>query len=103
MLKFIGDKDIEEIKEGFLCPFVYLHGKLEDINKYDLVKLSEDTYDSLPLNEEIPCIAVIDGKEYEAKGFFWENPIHKTGLICAIDDIESIKDAQLKQKTKAFC
>lgn len=92
---------------GFYVPYVYLHGRVEEINHYDLVATSEKTV--LPTG--IHDVVVLIGKhKVFCKLFLWETKYYKgtdeckrfnrRGLIVAKSDKKYMYDAYKKYKAK---
>ena len=80
---------------------VYLHGKIERINGYDCVLLTE-----LPHEEgKFPItIYLSDGTPYRCTMYFWYPngfPMGK-GLICLEDDTEANRQAQILYDNKSI-
>ena len=81
--------------------YVYLHGKLEEINGYDITYFeNEDDIKALLNKESNVKVVMKDGSEYDAIAFVWEGflgNIHMIrGLVCAVDDNTYIEDARIK-------
>ncbi len=106
-----GVSNIENLgKDVEVMSGVYLHGKLQEINGYDIVDRYHDDNDPCQQDQVIPVtVVMLDGTEYKAFGYFWKSPdkyeFYKTflgeliptqkvsaiqrGLICAWDDKEA--------------
>lgn len=72
---------------------IYLHGKLEELNGFDLCLA-----DPKPDNEYgvAMCDVIIDDKTYQGKFYYWHNSIDRLrGLVVALDDTEAIEYASL--------
>ncbi len=92
-----------------LSPFnyVYLHGKLEELNGFDQIYYGAGDIFEL-LNKETQVKVVLrDQSEHDAIAFVWDGwqgrdaitggmkHVYR-GLVCAIDDEEAIVDARIK-------
>lgn len=103
------------------CDFiggVYLHGVLQDKAGYDLIQADTITKDFLENAQDniydvtvcIPNKRKSDFNDitcFKSKLFFWKTDsvcFNKQfrGLICAIDDIEALNDAQEKFEKRSF-
>lgn len=90
--------------ETFYIGIVYVHGKMMDILNYDLLVTDDKNLSDLIMNpqkeKEILFLDVKDNENniYKAKAFLWKkkNQNRYTGLICLLDDTESILDAENK-------
>lgn len=80
-----------------LTSFVYLHGQLEEENKFDLVAIDE-----VPQEDGIYDIEVVltTGSYKKGKLFFWHKDFMQRGLIVDNDDTEYLEDAQRKFDAK---
>ena len=98
MIKFIADK-LEGIKRGYVCPFVYLHGELEKLSSYDIVRLTDDIYSELPINKKTECEVIIHDNIYSANLYLWKNGITK-GIIVLSTDKKNNELGELYLKEK---
>jgi len=72
--------------------FVYLHGRFEDDNGYDLIYCEQ-----LPAKDGIyDCDVVINDVAAPGKLFFWRVGKTNRGLVVSLDDPEHLKDAKAK-------
>lgn len=81
-------------------PFVYLHGKLNRLNYYDLVEVDE-----LPAEEGIYDVDVIlaDKSKFKGKLFFWKNDFpFQHGLVVEENDTEALEYAQQCYENKVI-
>jgi hypothetical protein len=109
VLEFIGDKLDKVIEDGFLCPYIYLHGKLEDINGFDIVRTryvkDRDFIEILTEKIIVNTRVLINDNEYEAISYIWtsHNIMHHIrGLIVLKDDTGAIFDADKKYNKNAI-
>lgn len=96
--KLNGDGKYDNDKYATLAGEIYLHGKLERENGYDLCGLKE-----LPDKDRVyDCEVLMDTRVHKAKLFYWTvqaKAYNKTvtkhrGLVVAVDDSESMLTAQ---------
>lgn len=92
-IRFYGDtqfspKDHCNVKAKHI-PFIYFHGKLEDILNFDLV-FSETPEKELPLGI-YDCLV---GDKLNCKAFFYKSERSLRGFIVLQNDIDGLKDAQ---------
>lgn len=90
-IKALGQNDSGKVASG-----IYLHGKLEDINGYDLVEFEPPKERGL-----YECFVDIQGKIYEARLFYWQVELSidykmDRGLIVSIDDNDALVFASEK-------
>ena len=69
--------------------WIYLHGQIEEINRFDLVCMDyQPTYDGIfPID-----VILIDGTKYECTLYLWDvnaGANHQHGLIVLNDDTEA--------------
>ena len=98
----------------FIVPlsYVYLHGKLQDINGYDLILIDADDIPKLinkDTDHNINDVSVIlsDGSVHEATAYIWKVPFGELtfltrGLVVAKDDEEYNKDAKAKYERRSL-
>ena len=103
------------------CDFIggiYLHGTLQDKAEYDLIQADTITKDFLEKAQDniydvtvcIPNKKTSDFNDitcFKSKLFFWKIDsccLNKQfrGLICAVDDIEALNDAQEKFEKRSY-
>ena len=87
-------------KDNLLGEFIYLHGKLQQINGYDLIYLDE-----IPPKDGIyPCEVILsDGTVMKNCSFYyWKAPNRgiNRGLVVLNSDIPSLEDAEEKYKQR---
>ena len=113
---------------GYSFPFVYLHGKLEEINGYDIVSKEKD--EVIPFGIHA-VIVNVECEEYKATLFTWDSRSeerlkheeqkkkaffrlkreyveeprwsYQKGLIVLKGDKQALKDAYIKYKRREFC
>ena len=102
------EEDKEEEKYNVCACGVYLHGKLEDDNGYDLCGIENFPYEESPLEGFECVVAMRNGEKRKAKFFVWEIKEWSTlkrkawkGLVAQEGDDYYIKDAARKRKRKA--
>lgn len=93
--------------EGFHIPFVYLHGRVESLNRYDLVANSENTVIPTGIHD---VVVLINKHKVYCKLFLWETNYFKgtdecyrfnrRGLIVAKGDKKPMLYAFKKYKEK---
>lgn len=78
---------------------IYLDGKLEDLNGFDLVHIEQE----LPtVNGVFDCEVTINEITYSAKFFFWRSEVTgPRGLISEVDDTDSLEASQEKFNARA--
>lgn len=83
-------------KDKDLWNFVYLHGKLQYENGFDLVAC-----DCKPGKPGIynATVHLHNGEIRKAKLYYWKTNIER-GLVVAIDDLEHLLDAEQKYKRR---
>ena len=82
--------------------WIYLHGKIQDINGFDLVCMDfQPTRDGIfPID-----VILVDGTKYECTLYIWDvnTNFHQHGLIVLDDDDEGIAYAKKCYETKPKC
>lgn len=89
---------------------VYLHGKLEKENGYDLCKVDECESGFYRNKEDgiYPCtVEMTNGNRYEATMYLWQIPLaHNTkqtkALVVRNDDTKSVEDAKTKYENRSI-
>jgi len=105
MISFIADRLKEPIKDGVLCPGIYLHGLIHDLNGFDIVRAkSKHDIDLLErsINDQSVINVTVDvfGKVMEAIAYLWDCDGVIRGLIVLPDDTKYKIDAQRKMENK---
>lgn len=83
-----------------LLDFVYLHGALEEKNKYDLIGVTEETYcviTACHFGKFSVDVILSNGEKEHGILFYWhDNQNRRHGLVVSGTDIESMVYAQDK-------
>ena len=92
-------------QETRLLDFVYLHGILEDKNKYDLIGVTEETYwtiTSCYFGKFDVDVILQNGEKEHGILFYWhDNDSRRHGLVVSGTDTESMAYAQDKFYNRA--
>ena len=85
----------ESLNEKFkFLSYFYLHGKAESINGFDCCEGNIEVFSNiLSMSTRIVTLLMSDNKTYDCLLFSTVNSNRMSGLICLIDDLESIESA----------
>ena len=97
-----------------ITSWIYLHGQLEHLNKFDLCRL-EAIGEANPVSCTVigeyfveyhvtegtyPCTTVIGKEVYPSKLFLWETQLGYKGLVVSCSDPEGLEYAEKKFEEK---